>query len=376
MTTPDDASVLQGPIDLIETLNAMGAERTKPVELMISALNMPIDEDGCRRAGHLLDQLTSQPQFDGIPDGVEELAKRWQRHEEVGRTVEGLRCAQANRPKKEPKPSPQWWPAPAILAGLGAVLVIYALLDFTIGVTRFEYGKAPTWVGLIVGGVFFLSSVGFAFGQRAWRNLGLNKAYQEEKEKADAAEFQALDNLREAVRDALNSELAGGLEGPDGIVTRGQWFTKYPLTADNEQFKWFRDNEEATLSKIVERFSPGDESTIINRFKNSVGDLIMSNDWHRRDGHLEIAVIPFGHQQNMDKFGMTETDFPPRTADTTTRFQPVSGQDFALSCLYIVMRSPVGAEHLANHNLYEQQGARASDEEKSRRDPDPRLKKS
>jgi hypothetical protein len=63
-------------VELIQALDNIDALDRKPVELMISTINMPVDEAECRLAGEVLMEL-NESSFNKIPKKANELDKKW-----------------------------------------------------------------------------------------------------------------------------------------------------------------------------------------------------------------------------------------------------------------------------------------------------------
>ena len=83
-------------VDLPQALRSIDALEEKPVELMISTINSPVDEDGCRLAGRILSLANRQLAL----AETRHLAERWHRYPQIGTLLPELEEAAAHNP---------WW---------------------------------------------------------------------------------------------------------------------------------------------------------------------------------------------------------------------------------------------------------------------------
>ncbi|MCL0101576.1 hypothetical protein M1O29_00610 [Dehalococcoidia bacterium] len=291
-TTADDFSLDQASfVDLPQALRSIDALQEKPVEVMISTINSPVDEEGCRLAGRILNSARNS-----IPlEDVQRLSERWSRYPEIGALLEQIE----------------------VVASGGGLL-------------RRLLGR----------------------GQRFWR---------------------AREALEEALRAALDTELAGDLEGPNGMITYGDWYVKYPLTHDSQEFQSFLKSE-LKLSDIVREKHPGDLSTIRRSLGESVQARIIASDWAQPDNNIHpkfVKLIPFGSSENVETFGVDASvlkGFP----SLNPTWEQASGGASHLSLVYVMMRSPVRQQDLGRHPLYVQADEQSSQHQRDERDPDKR----
>ena len=371
MTTPSRSPGQDSTVEIVESLNNINARITKPIELMLSSINVLMDEPGCRAAGMVLRNLTGPDESRQIPDGADALAAAWSRHPGIGEALTELRAAVATRTTGATvgtNVNPRW--LLLAVSGFGLLGLLFGVFGITDNTFRIAVGAFA--VALII---VPLVAILFDWGYR--RN---KEAARQAKEAADRAlELAALQtdvgtarmNLSDAIRNALNMELSGGLPGTSTNITYSSWYIRYPLTADSSRFSHFLDNPEATLCDLIETYDLGEEATIQSKFKAMVGNRILASNWANSDYPKNLVLIPIGNGNNLEKFGVTAVDLPTITGLEEPIFQPAVGMDYQLSCLYIIMRSPVGESDLANHELYVKAAARASQEELNRRDPEP-----
>ena len=276
-------------LDLPQALRSIDALEGKPVEVMISTVNSPVDEDGCRFAGRILRSAGG-----GIPLlQTRQLAQRWGKYPEIAGLLPELESATAHD---------QWW-------------------------------------------------------RRLLRRDGKAR--------------QARRQLVETVGSALNTELAGDLEGPDGMITYGDWYVKYPVMHDTEQFRSFLDKN-AKLGDIVEALDPADMSTIRRALSESVQARIIASEWAQPSNGIQpkfVKLIPFGCKENIETFGV-DTGILQGFPDIYPTYEQASGGASCLSLVYILMRSPVRKEDLGKDPLYQLASHQSSQHQLDERDPE------
>ena len=276
-------------VDLPQALRSIDALEEKPVEVMISSVNSPVDEDGCRLAGSILKAAAG-----GIPVlDVRRLADRWKKYPQLADLVPELGIAAAQD---------VWW-------------------------------------------------------RRLLRRDGMAKATRR--------------RLVETVINALNSELAGDLEGPSGMITYGDWYVKYPFVYGSEQFRSFLDRN-SKLGDIVGEADPADMATMRRALSESVQARIIASEWAQPSNGIQpkfVKLIPFGCKENIETFGVDAgllQGFP----DIYPTWEQASGGASCLSLVYILMRSPVRVEDLAKEPLYLLARQQSSQHQRDERDPE------
>ena len=176
------------------------------------------------------------------------------------------------------------------------------------------------------------------------------------------------------VRETLDHELAGDLEGPNAVITYGDWYVKYPLTHDSEQFQVFL-KDDAKLGHIIETWAPADLATIRRSLTESVQARIIAGDWAQPSNDINpkfVKLIPFGSKENVEMFGVDAAvlhGFP----GINPTLEQASGGTSALSLVYVMMRSPVRMEDVGKYPLYARAFAQSSQHQRDERDPEYRA---
>ncbi len=328
-------------VDLPQALRSIDALEEKPVEVMISAINTPTDEEGCREGGRLLNKVN-----EGIPlHEARRFAAKWHRHPEIAEALPELATATGHI-------VPRAWMLYGGMAGIALGLIGW----FALPVRTVQLAVGST--GIFIVATALVSLLGSWWRRLLRRDRNIRRASQ---------------RVAAAIERAINIEMAGDLVGPNDMVTYGDWYVKYPIKPGTPQFQAFVNNG-AKLSDIIAAHDPADLPTIRRSISESVQARIIASDWAQPSNNIHpkfVKLIPFGCKENLETFGVDAAvlqGFP----GLNPTWEQASGGASQLSLVYLMMRSPVRKEDLAKQALYHQAFEQSSQHQKDERDPDKR----